>query len=650
MEIFVTCCLALLEATFIMVGLLLLHSLRRQIGSAAFYLAIGLLLIFTQLVSVTGLKVVTGFPGADFYIASTILFLPYLAALLVIYATEGTVSAQRLIIGAIFALGFYVYISYLTQVQCTWAGFKISQGPSADSLAYLLGKSQKTMAASIVAQALDLFLIPIFFQRLKNAGCRIFICILGALMLTQIVDSFIYATVLYWGEPSSWWFFIESSYIAKAFATIWLSVIVGIYLSKIEKERPGEGRGTLDIVFAFLGSYGRARDLQRNVQEWEGRYRTVIEHASDIILLLNREGVILDANQSAINSFAAPDKESLIGKTFSSFLVDTDQHPSMISSLWTENFKPDETHFFRNLQYHAKSLDGRILELDCSVSVIKIEAAPMLIMFARDFSERNRMNREREELQEQLGHAQRLESVGQLAGGVAHDFNNYIHAIQGHLDILTYMHGISDPKIEKHLDNINKITIKAEQLTKQLVGFARKGKYKIEVIDLEEMIKETARLFSPASQENIDLSIHAPRYYMYVKGDRMQLEQAFLNIFINARDALESKNTDNMKIQVTLDAGDKFRDQLIPLDTHGNRDPGDFYCVIISDNGTGMDKAVLDQIFDPFFTTKPFGKGTGMGLSMVYGTITNHNGLISAESNPGKGTTFYVFLPRHHDK
>jgi PAS domain S-box-containing protein len=649
METVITCILALLEMTFIFVGLLLLHGLRKVIGTAAFYIAIGLLLIFTQLVSATELKVVLGFPGADFYIAPSVLFLPYLAALMVVYITEGTLVTQRLIIGAMATLGFYVYLSHLTGIQCGWAGFTISQGPSSDSFEYLLRNSQRTMASSILAQSIDLFLIPIFFQRLRNLKCRMFISVLGSLMLTQIADTFVYSLICFWGEPQLW-VYLRSSYIAKAVFTIWLSIIATIYLSKIENEMPGQGRGTLDIVFAFLGSYGKTLALERNIQEWEGRYRTVIENASDMILLLNREGEILDVNNAAINIFEYKSKKNIIGKKFPEMLTDTAECPFDMESYWEETLvkdRPGEQPHMHNAQLHAFSSSGKKIELDVAVNVIEVEKVQVLIIFGRDVTERNLLNREKQELGDELAHAQRLESVGQLAGGVAHDFNNYLHAIQGNLDILLFMHDIEDKKIIKHLNRINDITNQAAKLTQALLGFARKGKYHEEVLDLSQLMNETVELFSPPSLENIELELDIDKIKMTVKCDPVQLKQVFLNILINARDAVETKSGKNSKIILEAKSATVYGNKFFPSPEGGNAHPESFFCVKIQDNGIGMDKDVLARIYDPFFTTKPIGKGTGMGLAMAYGAISNHHGWIHVESEEGNGTAFYIFLPRY---
>ena len=645
METLFTCSLALLEMTFVFVGLMLLHSLRRVIGSAAFYLSLGVLLIFTQLVGATELKVVLGYQGADFFIASTVLFLPYLAVLMVVYISEGTLATQRVIIGAMATLGLYFYLSQITAAQCGWEGSSISQGYLADSLEFLLRQSKRFLTASIFAQTLDLFLLPIFFQRLRNLKCRMFLSVLLAFMLTQIIHTIVYVSATFWGQPE-FWFYLETSYIANAVASIWLSMLVTLYLSKVEKDIPGEGRGTLDIIFAFFGSYGKAQRLQKDLQEWEGRYRMVVENASDMILLLAKTGQILDANLAALKIFNVASIEQMKTKIFpNDFLPEQlrEKGRDFQEKILTQSLT-DTQHLF-GISLHAKSAVGRDVELDISISKIDVEGESMTIVFGRDVTEQNRATREREELREQLTHAQRLESVGELAGGVAHDFNNYLHAIQGHIDILTYMHNINDEKVETHLERIDNITEQAAELTRKLLGFARKGKYVEKTLDLNEILKASIDLFMPASQKNIDLSFDSHIDKAPFQGDGLQLQQAFLNILINARFAMRDVSDSKMRLEIELDEGATFAPKCTSLKLDGIN-PEDFYGVRISDFGEGMDKETINRIFDPFFTTKPLGEGTGMGLSMVYGTITNHNGVIHVDSKEGRGTTFYVFLPK----
>lgn len=647
MEILFTCGLMLLEMTFIFVGLMILHALRKNIGSAAFYISLGLLLVFTQLVGATELKVTLHLnePGADFYIAQTVLFMPYLAILMVIYVTEGTLATQRVIIGVMASLGLYLYLGQMTAVQCGWVGESISRGAADDALEYLLYQSKRSLTASTLAQTIDLFMMPIIFQRLRNMNCRMFLSVLGALMLTQMTHSLVFVTANFWGQQE-WWYHMSSSYIANAFVTIWLSMLVTLYLSKIEKERPGEGRGALDIIFAFFGGYGKAQMLEKDLLESQGRYQMVVENASDMILILDKKKRIIDANLSALKIFNTVQKEDLIGKHFPHDFLPATKEAAMSEKRWENLFKRQitDTQHINDIPISLVSQQGKKIDLNISISQLKVDKN-LTIVFGHDVTEQNRLNKEKEELREQLGHAQRLESVGRLAGGVAHDFNNYLHAIQGHLDILSYMYEINDEKVESHLERIDNITQQAAELTQKLLGFARKGKYVDTELNLEQLVRDAISLFMPASQENIDLNFISNLKEPKIKGDRVQLHQVFLNIMINARDAMEKIEGREMNITIILDEGSKYQTHCIT--PHNDNIPAeDFYCIEIRDTGEGMDQETRIKIFDPFFTTKPTGKGTGMGLAMVYGTITNHHGIINVTTEKGQGTSFFIFLPK----
>jgi len=648
LETFLTCGLALLEMTFILVGLLILHGLRRIIGSSSFYIALGLLLIFTQIVSASGLRVNVGFSAASFNVAPCVLFLPYLTLLMVVYITEGTLVAQRMIIGAMATLGLYVYLSGITSIQCNWPGYAISQGASADQLEYLLRQSQRTLAATTLAQALDLFLIPIFFQRLKNLKFGMFVSALGALMLTQIVDSMVYVSACYWGQPQ-WWPQISSSYIAKAISTVWLSALATIYLTRIETEQPGESRRTLDIILAFFGSYGRARTLEQNLRESEERYRLVVRNASDMIILLNREGVIVDANLTAVKVLGRADIVELVGRRFED-VIHTKDSSKIPWDDYCKSFleaSPKEPH--RRQCVAIPSTEGKEpLELDFVFSGIFVGETPIVMAFGRDITEQQRLERERESWRAQSAHSQRLESIGQLAGGIAHDFNNYIHAIQGHLDILKYMHEIKDPLVLRHLDKIDNISEQAGRLTSQLLGFARKGKYHEKLIDISVLIKRSAELFLPNARAEMGFRIDPGKRKFFVKGDPVQLQQVILNLLLNAKDAMEGLPVDQRSLVISLGLPESFGLELTPPAELKNRN--DKYCCLrIQDNGTGIAPQAMTRIFEPFFTTKPTGKGTGMGLAMAYGTIISHNGWIQVQSKPGMGAAFNLILPISDD-
>ena len=642
MELYLAITLSFLEITFIIVGILLLHFVRKRIGSSAFYITLGALFVFIQFISVTELKVIVGYPGADFYIANSVLFLPLLAAVMVVYITEGTLATQKLIVGALAFFGFYVYLCYVTSIQCSWFGFRISQGPTATTLNYFLGQSLKNMAGTLVALCVDLFLIPILYQRLRNLGARLYFSVLGSLMLTQIFDSFIQITITYWNNPQ-WIDQISSTYIARVIITLWLSIIIAVYLKYIEKGVSPGDRNAFDIIFAFIGSHSKTKALQQNLLEWEDRYRMVVENASDMIFIANRKGEILDVNKSTVNILNYT-KEKLIGKSFLQLSESFQILPCLWEKIWARDKKSFE-NVTKNVsrQISIKTKEDNFVDVDIVLSKASFKKQPVLIIFCRNITEKNKLVKEKTELTEQLYHAQRVESLGRLAGGIAHEFNNILHAIQGHVDVTLLFGKIKDESAKKHLTSVMDLVGKAGNITAQLLGFARKSKFKDKIIDLRKVLIDTQSMFLPMIKGDLEFFLETPEYKCEVTADSIQLQQVFLNLFINAKDALDTIERKNRFIKVNLSLNEFFPEDWKPLKTDAI--PKDYYLITVEDNGEGMKHETINRIFEPFFTTKEVGKGTGMGLSMVYGEITNHKGLIHVKSTKEVGTTFYIYLP-----
>jgi len=612
LEFVIAIILTFLETTFIIVVLLLIHGVRNQIGKVPFYLCIGGLFIFMQIISATELKVMMGYQGADFYISNSVLFMPLLAAVMLVYITEGTLAMQRLIIGIVISFAVYIYLGYLTSVQCTLA---------------------------LIA---DLFLLPIIFQRLRNIGARIFFSVLGALILTLIADTLIAITVVCWDD--SQWSQLTSSYAAKALIAVWISLLVSIYLKRIEREIPGEGKGSLDVLFAFLGSYGMTKALKKDITEWEDRYRVVIESASDIIFIADVNGKILDANPSAVETLKA---SKIKGRLFSEFVDDISVLPELWQKLWEDSErksqKTRDSIFVANKQLTLSSCENEKIEVDVAFSKTYMHNNPVFIIVCRNITEQNKLKREKEELTNQLYHTQRLDSIGKLAGGVAHEFNNIIHAIQGHIDFILLFNKIEDEEVIKHLESANAMVGKAGTITSQLLGFARKSKYIEKSVELGETLMHTHDMFMPLTRKTLTMTVSKPNFPCMVKGNSIQLQQVFLNILINAMDALEQVERKEKIIEVKLSRSNSFPEDWKPLKIDAK--PEDYYKVSIRDNGIGMEDSVRKRIFEPFYTTKEVGKGTGMGLALVYGEISGYNGFIHVVSQPGVGSVFYIYLP-----
>lgn len=245
---------------------------------------------------------------------------------------------------------------------------------------------------------------------------------------------------------------------------------------------------------------------------------------------------------------------------------------------------------------------------------------------------------ERKRLSEQLAQAQKMEAIGQLAGGVAHDFNNSLAGIIGAAEVLRYEAGAVE-KRENLLDLIILAAERAGKLTQKLLAFSRKAPKASSPVDVLAIVKDVTEILARTLDRNIQIRVDAQAANTWVVGDDALLQNAFLNLGINAGHAMPAGGALGFKLMTrTLDGA--FCDA-VPFDLA----PGDFLEIEVRDTGTGMSPEVRDRIFEPFFTTKEQGKGTGLGLSAVYGSVQDHHGAITVDSEPGRGTTFHIYLP-----
>jgi signal transduction histidine kinase/ActR/RegA family two-component response regulator len=244
---------------------------------------------------------------------------------------------------------------------------------------------------------------------------------------------------------------------------------------------------------------------------------------------------------------------------------------------------------------------------------------------------------ERRRLEEQLIQSQKMESIGLLAGGIAHDFNNILGGILGYASFVKTQVPKED-RIYPHLETIERSALRAAELTSQLLGFARGGKYVVGPLIINDLVRETADLLRGTIETNIAMTTGLDASSPVIEADASQMQQVLMNLCVNARDAMPGGG--ELTITTTrLDAPDAFL-RSIP-EARGGR----FVRIEIADTGIGIEKAIRGKIFDPFFTTKEKGKGTGLGLATVYGIVKNHNGFINVESEIGSGTTFSVYIP-----
>jgi len=284
--------------------------------------------------------------------------------------------------------------------------------------------------------------------------------------------------------------------------------------------------------------------------------------------------------------------------------------------------------------------DGAIIFTDLSVGCVRNERGRVdyVLALLEDITERKEAAGEREKLQEQLTQAQKLESIGRLAGGVAHDFNNMLTAILGHVELSMRLCTPEGP-IYASLKVIEESALRSAGLVRQLLAFARRQTVAPRVLDVNDTTVSMLKMLQRLMGESISLVWLPKRGLWPVKIDPSQIDQLLVNLCINARDAIPGVG------RVTIETGNKVLDGAYCA-VHPDCVPGEYVMLAVSDDGDGIGKDALGHIFEPFFTTKEPGRGTGLGLSTVYGIVKQNNGFIHVCSEPGKGSTFRIYLPR----
>ena len=378
-----------------------------------------------------------------------------------------------------------------------------------------------------------------------------------------------------------------------------------------------------DISFAMAV---HARDAER--QQAEQRFREVVENIREVFWITDGERRQM--------LYVSPAYETIWGRTRESLYASPRS--------WLESVPADERERIADLA-NTKLFSGdfnesyRIVRPDGSTRWIRSRAFPVrnaegrierIVGFATDITEQH-------QLEDQFRQAQKMESMGRLAGGIAHDFNNLLTVINGTADLATLSLGETDP-LRADLEQIRLAGDRAASLTRQLLALSRQQMLKPAVINLSGVVLGLQAMFERLLGEDVELAVHASPDLGSVKADPGQMEQVLLNLAVNARDAMPDGGTLTIDTRnVVVDDGS--------LAEHPANAPGPHVLVTVADTGTGMDEATRQRIFEPFFTTKPLGKGTGLGLSTVYGIVQQSGGTIWVSSEPGRGTTFQIYLP-----
>ena len=362
---------------------------------------------------------------------------------------------------------------------------------------------------------------------------------------------------------------------------------------------------------------------------------TLVQASPAFIVAIAPDGKTMLMNESMRQELGYSEDEVVGADYLTTFVPQPDR--AMLSEVFQKLKGTTEATVNRN---HLLARDGRELLVEWRGRQIydadgKLE---YFIGLGIDITTLNRTKKERKRLEEQLRQAQKMEAVGELAGGIAHDFNNILTAIQGNAELLK-MDMPAASEQTTFADQIIKSANRAADLTKQLLAFARKGKWQVVPVEIHNIITQSVSMLTHSIDKRIEIRLELHAEASTVLGDPTQLQNAMLNLGVNARDAMPSGGTLTYATRcVTLTETDCSQHPL-------KLTPGDFLEIQISDTGVGMDKQTQKRIFEPFFTTKEVGKGTGLGLAGVYGCIRNHEGGISVYSEPTRGASFNILLP-----
>ena len=400
----------------------------------------------------------------------------------------------------------------------------------------------------------------------------------------------------------------------------------------------------------------RRKQTEKELVEQKDMLAAIYRNAPLIIMVLNAERRIQQINGFAAQ-FAGKDAEEMLGLRGGEALrclhvLDDPRgcgfgefcRQCVIRNTVLDTLETGQTHLQIEAPHYFKGQDNKTRDMQflMSTTTIEVKGERQVLVTLQDITDRKRAEAEKEKLQSQLNQAQKMESVGRLAGGVAHDFNNMLGVILGRAEMAMDQMDSSQP-LFADLQEIRKAAERSANLTRQLLTFARKQTIAPRIIDLNETVEGMLKMLRRLIGEDIDLTWRPKKNLAPVKMDPAQIDQILANLCVNSRDAISGVG------KITIETGVVSFDEAYCAD-HAGFIPGEFIMLAVSDNGCGMNPETVSRLFEPFFTTKEVGKGTGLGLASVYGAVKQNNGFINVYSEPGQGTTVKIYLPPHRAK
>lgn len=367
------------------------------------------------------------------------------------------------------------------------------------------------------------------------------------------------------------------------------------------------------------------REAEEALRRSEEKYRTLVEHAGEAIFVAQDLGLkFVNRRCTDITGYSADELTTI---PIASFIHPEDRE--MVLTRHAQRVKGIDVPSSYSFRLVTKAGDTRWVSLNAVL--VEWEGRPATLNFMADITDRMA-------LEAQLLQAQKMESIGRLAGGVAHDFNNMLQAIMGYCE-LCLMESKQGDAVNERLSQIKEAALKASDLTRQLLAFARKQTIVPKTIDLNEAVAGTIKMLRRLIGEDIELVLKPGPNLWPVLMDPTQLDQILANLCVNARDAISGVGA------ITIETANVVLDSASARSRYG-LEPGGYVLLEVSDTGAGMDDELVAHIFEPFFTTKEKGKGTGLGLATVYGIVTQNRGAIEVRSKPGMGSTFSIYIPR----
>jgi two-component system cell cycle sensor histidine kinase/response regulator CckA len=416
----------------------------------------------------------------------------------------------------------------------------------------------------------------------------------------------------------------EKRYLKKDGNAVW---------GRVRATAVRDGNGAVKYWLGLIEDITEHKIAEQAVRESEEKYRNILEGIEEGYFEVDLKGNLTFYNSAMCNilGYTADELKTKNNRDYTS-----PKTARKIAKIFNQVYNSGRSARILNYEVITKDGTKKILYLSVSLMCDADQNPVGFRGIVQDVTDQLIAEKQRQQLFTQMLHAQKMEAIGTLAGGVAHDFNNLLMGFQGNLSLMLLDVNPSHPHYE-FLKNMEEYVQRGSELTRQILGFARGGKYEVRPTDLNELLDKSAEMFNRTRRE---IAIHKQLQedLWTVEVDRGQIEQVLLNMFVNAWQAMPDGGKLFLETEnIVLRSDDYAKPYALK--------PGKYVTMTITDTGIGMDKATQERIFEPFFTTKEFGQGTGLGLASAYGIIKNHNGIIDVDSKKGRGTTFKIYLP-----